>query len=100
MGRETTRREMNYREAALEVWDLEFTHGTTSAKNAMLACVNAAYETAHRAFIIDMREALLSAAEELDADENNEINDDGPAAYIAFAMHLDDLLPPELQKGY
>lgn len=95
MGREATRREMSYHDAAAEVWDLEFTHGTTSAKQAMLAAVEAAVATAHRGFIRGTRDDILEKAEDLDADEDDDLNNDGVASLVWYAMLLDETLPPE-----
>jgi len=99
MGRETTRGAMNPREVGLEAYDLARAVAMTP-EQALHTALDAAVEASHRSFIAGMREALLLAAEELDADDNNDIATDGPAAYIAFAMYLDETLPPELQKGY
>lgn len=97
MGREATRREMSYRDTALEVWDMELAQGG-SVKGCMLAAVEAAVATALRGQTIGIRDDILEKAEDIDADEDNDLNEDGPAALIFYAMLLDETLPPEYQK--
>ena len=99
MGREATRREVGYQEAALETFELERTLGA-SEDAAIVKAVEAAVSTYRRSFIVGVRDDLLYKAEELDADEDNDLNEDGPAALIWYAIGIDETLPPEQRKGW
>lgn len=97
MGRETTGREMNYVDSALEVFHMETQLGATDDE-ALVSAIESAVSSAQRAFIAEVRDDILSKAEELDDDEDNDLVDDGVASLIWYAICLDERLPPEQRK--
>lgn len=94
MGREATRREMSYVEAGVEVFYLE-ANGDLDTEGAVRAAIEAAVATAHRGFIRGTRDDILEKAEDLDADEGNDLNEDGVASLLWYAKLLDETLPHE-----
>lgn len=98
MGREATRRAMNPREVGLEAYELALAVAMTP-EQALHTGIDAAVRSAVFSTMTEIRDNLLITAEEIDANEDNDLNDDGPASLIWFAMTVDDVLPPEKQKG-
>lgn len=96
MGRNAPRREMSYGQAALETYRMEIEHGVPH-ETALASAVECAVATANRAFTVGTRDDILEKAEDIDNDEGNGFQDDGPAALIFYAYLLDETLPPELR---
>jgi hypothetical protein len=91
------RREASYKEAAKEAFGMELIANGGNVESAVSACIEVAVATAHRDFVISIRDDILEKAEDLDASDND-MNDDGPAALIWYAILLDEILPPELRR--
>lgn len=97
MGREATRGAMNPREVGLETYELSRAIAMTP-EQALHTALDAAVNAAYLDFKVSVRDGLLGYAESIDANEDDDLNTDGPAALIAYAIELDETLPPERRK--
>lgn len=97
MGREATGREMSAVDAAMEVFRMETALGATD-DDALKSAIESAVAAAHRACMAIVRDDILMQSEALDADEDNDLLDDGVAALIWYAIELDERLPPEMRR--
>jgi len=94
MGRDSSRRETDYMTSALEVYSM--VQGMThDDERALREAIEGAVSVAGRDCLTQIRNDLLILAEGLDADEDNDLNEDGVAALISYAISLDEQLPPE-----
>ena len=97
MGREATRREMNYMASAMEVFSIS-RQMNTDVERAVREAVEAAINVFHRRVVIGIRDDLMEKAEDLDADYENDLTLDGVASLLWYAYLLDETLPPEYRK--
>lgn len=95
MGRNASGRAESPLEAGLDLYRFEIEHMGSNHEDALVTAINAAVSTAHRCFTRGTRDDILEKAEDLDDDETNDLNDDGPAALLWYAKLLDETLPHE-----
>jgi len=99
MGREATRGETSPVAAGLEAYELALAVGLTHDV-AIMTALGATEQTTRINCLTGTRDNLLWMAEEIDANEELDLNVDGPASLIFAAKVINDVLPPEQQKGY
>jgi hypothetical protein len=103
MGRETTGRAPSFEEILSHAaWVYEETawmdiNAPDCFEKAFRAAVSAAVSKSHQGFTIGVLDDILEKAEDLDADPDNDLNEDGVASLIWYAKLLDETLPEELR---
>jgi hypothetical protein len=103
MGRETSRRAPGFEQILSHAaWVYEETawmaiNDPECFEKAFRAAIDAAINKAHQGFTIGVLDDILEKAEDLDADPDNDLNEDGVASLIWYAKLLDETLPEELR---